>query len=324
MKHKIIFSLVLIIQALFIQAQSHSKLTIFNEEGNEFMLTLNGKIINETHQNRVEIDELTQTQYSAVINFKNKSLGIVKKTVFLEFGNHHVYRVFTNKRGKQVLRLFSSSPLTDFVEEPAPKPTRRDRTQPQKQQVDTPPETTEDQTTIRDPENVPQKRDAQSTDVTMTMPDGSKFEMSVKTNDQVSREESHQRKHRRNSNPNEDRKRTQPEPEEESIIYVEGYTGRIGCPHPISRQEVSNIVKTVENQTFSDTKMRTAKRALNNKCITVNDIGKIMNLFTFEDSKIEFAKHAYTYTHDVDNYYLLYNSFTFESSIEEIEKHIDQ
>lgn len=310
-------------------SQSHSKISVFNDDGNEFILTLNGELINETHESRVEVDELTQPQYSAVINFKNKSLGIVKKNLFLEPGNHYVYRVFTNRRGKQVLRLYSNTPLTDQVEEPSTKPVRKDMVKERKLDVETPPETVEEDRPVARDAEAPQKtKDSDSTEVTMTMPDGSKFEMTVKTGEGFADDERHKRESAMREQQVYEAEKTaedsQVEPVEEPVIYVEGYTGRIGCPHPISQQEVSNIIKTIEGQTFSDSKMRTAKRALNNKCITVNDIGKIMNLFTFEDSKIEFAKHAFDYTHDVDNYYLLFNNFTFESSIEELENYIDK
>lgn len=329
MIRKITLSIALFLLYTAVNSQSHSKITVFNDEGNNFILTLNGKLINETHQSRVEADELTQPQYSAVINFENKSLGVVKKNLFLEPGNHYVYRVSTNRRGKQVLRLFSNSPLTDFVEEPSPKPVRGDRVETQKPPVQTleKPEK-DDQPVARDAQTPVKKTDTKRTDVTMTMPDGSKFEMTVKTNDDFAADDKTTTetavKEQQVYEAEKTTEDSQVEPVEEPIIYVEGYTGRIGCPHPISQQEVSNIIKTIEGQTFSDSKMRTAKRALNNKCITVNDIGKIMNLFTFEASKLEFTKHAYDFTHDVDNYYLLYSNFTFESSIEELENHMDK
>lgn len=325
MKTKILFFLIAIVPFTFAQSQSHSKITIFNDEGNAFTLTLNGKTINESPQNRIDADELTQSQYSVLINFENKSLGIVKKNVFLEHGNHYVFRSFANKRGKQVLRLFSNSPITDLVDERAPKSTRRDQVPHEEKEMKTTPKPVKEQPAARDAETPSRSKEGQHTEVTMTMPDGSRFEMSVKTNDESTRQEEMQMP---DNNPNtqaaEEVEMPQEDIEEEPVIYVEGYTGRIGCPHPISQKEVSNIINTIENQTFSDTKMRTAKRALNNKCINVEDIGKIMNLFTFEDAKIEFAKYAYGFTHDVDNYYMLYNNFTFEATIEELEEYIER
>jgi hypothetical protein len=47
-----------------------------------------------------------------------------------------------------------------------------------------------------------------------------------------------------------------------------------------------------------------------------------MLLFSFEDTRLEFAQYAYAYTLDLRNYYKLNDAFTFESSIDELNKYI--
>ena len=49
-----------------------------------------------------------------------------------------------------------------------------------------------------------------------------------------------------------------------------------------------------------------------------------MNLFSFEDSKLQYAKYAYTYTFDLGNYYKVNDAFTFEMSIEELNEYISK
>jgi len=46
-----------------------------------------------------------------------------------------------------------------------------------------------------------------------------------------------------------------------------------------------------------------------------------MNTFSFEDTKLEFAKYAYERTYDIGNYYKLNDAFSFESSIEELNEY---
>jgi hypothetical protein len=49
-----------------------------------------------------------------------------------------------------------------------------------------------------------------------------------------------------------------------------------------------------------------------------------MKLFSFESSRLEFAKFAYKYTWDINNYFLLNDAFDFESSIDELNKYINK
>jgi predicted lipoprotein with Yx(FWY)xxD motif len=79
----------------------------------------------------------------------------------------------------------------------------------------------------------------------------------------------------------------------------------------------------VDAKTFADSKMTTAKQATKNKCLTCDQIKALMLLFTFEDDKLEFAQYAYDNCADRDNYYLLYDAFEFESSIDELNEYIE-
>ena len=43
-----------------------------------------------------------------------------------------------------------------------------------------------------------------------------------------------------------------------------------------------------------------------------------MKLFSFEDSRLDFAKFAYGHTYDLGNYYQINSAFTFSSSVDEL------
>jgi hypothetical protein len=80
---------------------------------------------------------------------------------------------------------------------------------------------------------------------------------------------------------------------------------------------------TIESSSFEDSKMTVAKQATRSKCMTAAQIKQIMGLFTFEESKLDYAKFAYDYCYDVDNYYILNDAFTFSSSIDELNDFIE-
>ncbi len=106
-----------------------------------------------------------------------------------------------------------------------------------------------------------------------------------------------------------------------SVVYVDGYTGAVGCPIPES--SVQSIKSSIEEESFSDDRMNVAKQAIKNRCITVSQVREIMSVFDFEDKKLEFAKYAYNRTYDVDNYYLVNKDFDFSSTKEDLNKFLD-
>jgi hypothetical protein len=52
--------------------------------------------------------------------------------------------------------------------------------------------------------------------------------------------------------------------------------------------------------------------------MTTAQVSQIMALFSFEDSKLDFAKFAYGRTYDLSNYFMVNNAFTFSSSVDEL------
>ena len=96
---------------------------------------------------------------------------------------------------------------------------------------------------------------------------------------------------------------------------------QVAAPTPINDCEVQNInsiLSAVENESFKSDRMRMAKQATRNKCLSVGQIKQLLEKFSFEDSKLEFAKHAYAKCTNKDDYYMISDSFTFSSSKSEL------
>lgn len=109
---------------------------------------------------------------------------------------------------------------------------------------------------------------------------------------------------------------------EPSHYQMAGYSGRIGCPWPMSSNDFENAKKSISNRSFEDSKLTLARQITSNNCLTCDQIVEIMNLFSFEDSKLEFAKFAYDYVYDISNYYKINDAFTFEMTIEELDEYL--
>jgi hypothetical protein len=87
-------------------------------------------------------------------------------------------------------------------------------------------------------------------------------------------------------------------------------------------QNINSVLSAIENESFKSDKMMVAKQATKKKCLSVDQIKQVMEKFTFEESKLEFAKIAYDNCLNKDDYYMVNESFTFSSSKSEMNDYI--
>jgi hypothetical protein len=108
-----------------------------------------------------------------------------------------------------------------------------------------------------------------------------------------------------------------------SHYEMPGYHGDVGCPYPMTDLDFRDMKQSVASNSFEESKLNIAKQVASSNCLFSSEVKEIMELFSFESSRLEFAKFAYRYTFDVGNYYKVNGAFQFESSIEELNKYID-
>lgn len=108
-----------------------------------------------------------------------------------------------------------------------------------------------------------------------------------------------------------------------AVVYVTGYSGKVGCTPPVSEQRFNQMINSVKNQSFSDDKQRVTKQIVKSNCMTVDQLVDLLNEFSFDDGKLNTAKFAYNYIYDVENYFKVFDVFSFSSSGEELEQYIN-
>lgn len=96
-----------------------------------------------------------------------------------------------------------------------------------------------------------------------------------------------------------------------------------GCYQAIPASDFNAGKASVEKQSFADTKLKVAKTFTKNNCLSVNQIKDIMSLFSFEETKFEYAKFAYDFCADKKNYYQLSDDFTFSTTVDEFNEFLD-
>ena len=80
--------------------------------------------------------------------------------------------------------------------------------------------------------------------------------------------------------------------------------------------------QSLRNESFDNTRLNLAKQVIPSNYFSVAQVKELVSLFTFDKDKLELAKIAYDYTVDKGNYYQLNDSFSFNSSKDELMKFI--
>ena len=82
----------------------------------------------------------------------------------------------------------------------------------------------------------------------------------------------------------------------------------------MSPQAFQSFKQTVENSSFDSGKQTIVKTQLQNMWITSGQLKEIIDIFSFESSKLDMAKYGAAIVIDKKNLFNIYNCFSFESS----------
>lgn len=107
--------------------------------------------------------------------------------------------------------------------------------------------------------------------------------------------------------------------------FIQSQDGTIDKPPPclVTESDFTDVCASIRKQSFNSTRVAIARQIIQAKgCFTSHQVLDIVKLFDFEDSRLEIAKYAYAYTSDKENYYVLNDGFSFESSKTELSKFI--
>lgn len=291
--------LMFLIFSIFLSAQE-SRLTIFSEDGEPFYLMLNSIRQNEEPVVNIAIDYLVHDYYDTKIIFANDSIPMLEKKhlMTVDVDNKHgefVYKIKTTKRGKK-LRFFSFTPFQDIVAPPSNVSVIHYNTEP------LPPIQTITQTTTT---TTTGNGDSVNIGVGVGVNSGNtNIGVGININTGVS------------TTTTQTTTTTIEQPTETVIIED------TGC-YAMTDSDFSQAVASIKDKTFSDSKLTLAKQVTKSNCLTSAQIAQITGLFDFESGKLEYAKFAYSFCFNPENYWKVNNSFEFESSIDDLNEHIE-
>ncbi|MEZ5014470.1 MAG: DUF4476 domain-containing protein [Chitinophagales bacterium] len=93
-------------------------------------------------------------------------------------------------------------------------------------------------------------------------------------------------------------------------------------PYAMSEGTFLQLLNTIDAQWFDSSKMTVAEQTLQGNNFTAAQVARMMHMFSFESSRLELAKKAYSRCMDKQNYFVVNNEFTFNSSVQELNRYI--
>ena len=88
---------------------------------------------------------------------------------------------------------------------------------------------------------------------------------------------------------------------------------------PMSDYEFAQAMQTVSREWFENDKLKKAEQVVAGNTMTSSQVKQLVQLFSFENNKLELAKQAYANTIDKQNYYVVEDALSFNTSKRELE-----
>jgi hypothetical protein len=103
----------------------------------------------------------------------------------------------------------------------------------------------------------------------------------------------------------------------------QGFPGQgLGWGAPMAPQQFNLLLSSIRNRSFDNDKLLVAQQATRFQGMSAQQIALIMNEFSFESNRLKFAKYAFDFCVDPQNYFMVNDAFHFSSSVRSLEQHI--
>jgi hypothetical protein len=85
--------------------------------------------------------------------------------------------------------------------------------------------------------------------------------------------------------------------------------------------DFSRVMESIQKEWFEGNKQKSASQVISTNFFTASQVRQLLQLFSFENTKLELAKQAYSKTVDRNNYHIVNDVFSFSSSKEELSRY---
>lgn len=95
-------------------------------------------------------------------------------------------------------------------------------------------------------------------------------------------------------------------------------------PMAMDAQMFADAKQSILSSNFDETKLSTAKTVLSSNYVNTSQVMEICKMFSFENTKLSFAKFAYDRTVDQQNYFRVSNVFDFDASKKSLNEYVSK
>ena len=102
------------------------------------------------------------------------------------------------------------------------------------------------------------------------------------------------------------------------------YNSSKGCKgkYEMRPADFENAKRVIAKETFQDTKSKVMFQVIQNNCLSSFQIEQLIKLHSFDNERLKVAKFALDYCVDPENYYVLNNLLSFDSSKNELIEYV--
>jgi hypothetical protein len=343
-----LFLVILFTSSSLFAQNGFSTFEIFSEDGDPFVVVMNGIQQNTQAQTNVKIQNLASAAYKVRIIFQNKELGALNDKVNLDFGFHQSYVIklkkitsfqknlksatnnmaenfsikdsaeanakraqIENENSKYVIKMLSKVPIPGA---PAPVQTQAVPPPNRNTQVTTTTSVPAQQTTVVQQTTTTTGNSANIN--TNSNMNGANVSMNINLNGGMNTNAGY-------SETTTTTVHSTGGTTQQNVYVMPGYSGPTGCPWPMSEGDFAGAKGSIQSKSFEDSKLTMAKQIFDHNCLLSSQVRDIMSIFDFEATRLDFAKYAYGRTFDIGNYYKVNDVFDFESSISDLNAYIN-
>lgn len=299
LKRYCLLTLLLLCSALsvtYAQWRPTGNLTVFSEDGLPFYLILNGERYNDVPQTNIRVEELPNPYYNCKIIFADKAQREISKSALSLADVDGVmqdvtYRIKRDNKGRNVLRYYSNIPAQQNMPRPSNCAVYR----------------------------------YGSPNILLAGPGFTAAANAGGAQVNVSFRGANSPAGTAPGNGREWRDRGRDDAGTGGSIPVQNLRNNTAagpCRTAMSQNDFNDARSSVASSSFDDTRLSTAKQIVSANCMSAAQIASMISVFSFESSRLDFAKYAYPFCVDKNNYYKINNAFTFESSRSELNNYV--
>ena len=344
----------------FMNVFAQMNAVIYSEAGEKFTLYLNGESMNSSPLSNVKLQGLTSEFYQARVDFQDAALADFSNNNFaLHPGMEVTYQIKKNKKGEYVLRYFTENAISatsktntntdnDVVKDFAVVDDAPNSAAPAggNSKTTTTTTTTGSNSTQNNTGNIGMNINVDGTNLGMNVNvnetgngtsgnvgmninvDGMNMginmsvpNVDVQTNGTTTTTTTSTSSTTTNSAvPAHTTRPSEPANNQPTNATI---SGNGNCTRSMDAASFGKAKQSISSKGFDDTRLSTAKQVAKANCLTTDQIQEIMAIFGFEDSRLDFAKFAYDYCFDQNNYFNVSQGFSFDSSTEELNEYIE-